>query len=218
MLVKRRRAHNQDSGRGRGGEPALARSAPHRASPGRTSRGNIGLLSGVLKYTGRSPRTYRTERSSVLLVKLDFIVTKAGLCQFLCDTISIDAEILMGGDLENITVAQRTSWAYRRKTSGIEDIAIVLAFSTLTSRGSAVRGSQAFRLANRQLPSPVDSRLSFLPTVPSPFSRFLMGCSLMIRSCPSSPSSSPRHAGQSGHLGCFDSSWKRDPMCHFFSH
>ena len=127
------------------------------ANPGRASRGNIGLLSRVLKYTlGGSPGTYRTE-SSVLLVKLDFIGTRAELCQFLCDTTNIDAEILMGGDLDNITVAQRTSWAYRRKTSGIEYI-YCLGIFDFNIPLICGEGSQAFRLANRQPLSPVNSR------------------------------------------------------------
>jgi hypothetical protein len=54
------------------------------------------------------------------------IATKDELCGLLSSTTGIDEYILMGGELADVSVARRMSWASRRKTSRIEDIAYCL--------------------------------------------------------------------------------------------
>ena len=56
----------------------------------------------------------------------EFIGTKSTMCQNLCEITGIETYILTGGDLESVSVARRMSWASRRKTSRVEDIAYCL--------------------------------------------------------------------------------------------
>ncbi|KAK4226012.1 hypothetical protein QBC38DRAFT_240783 [Podospora fimiseda] len=55
-----------------------------------------------------------------------FIETKATLRGFISSLTNIDPHILLGGDLETISVARRMSWASKRQTSRAEDLAYCL--------------------------------------------------------------------------------------------
>ena len=56
----------------------------------------------------------------------EYIDTKANMCDQISDITGIDQAILRGGDLETVSVARRMSWASRRKTSRVEDMAYCL--------------------------------------------------------------------------------------------
>lgn len=58
--------------------------------------------------------------------KWSFLGTKAGMCDLLSMITGIDACILTGGDLSNISVARRMYWASARETTRPEDVAYCL--------------------------------------------------------------------------------------------
>ncbi|KAH8685833.1 heterokaryon incompatibility protein-domain-containing protein [Tricladium varicosporioides] len=58
--------------------------------------------------------------------KWDEIGTKSSLKEIISRVTGIHSEILLGGDLETFSVAQRMSWASRRETTRVEDIAYCL--------------------------------------------------------------------------------------------
>lgn len=58
--------------------------------------------------------------------KWSLLGTKAGMCDFLSTITGIDAYILTGGDLSDISVARRMCWASARETTRPEDVAYCL--------------------------------------------------------------------------------------------